>query len=120
PLIEAEHFAKLKTEPEVAIKVLQFSLWHLEQASDWRSGTLQAGLKQLAETMGVKIRDFLAPLFIAISGRSVAPPLFDSMVVLGPDLTRARVRHALNTLGGVSKKQAKKLEAEYRQLGSAS
>ena len=119
PLIEAEHFAKLKTEPEVAIKVLQFSLWHLEQANDWRSGTLQAGLKQLAETMGVKIRDFLAPLFIAISGRSVAPPLFDSMVVLGPDLTRARVRHALNTLGGVSKKQAKKLEAEYRQLGSA-
>ena len=62
---------------------------------------------------------FLAPLFIAISGRSVAPPLFDSMVVLGPDLTRARVRHALNTLGGVSKKQTKKLEAEYRQLGSA-
>jgi len=36
------------------------------------------------------------------------------MVVLGPDMTRARLRHALNTLGGVSKKKLKKLEKEYR------
>jgi len=42
--------------------------------------------------------------------------LFDSMAILGPDMTRARVRHAIYVLGGVSKKQAKKLESEFRQL----
>jgi glutamyl-tRNA synthetase len=31
-------------------------------------------------------------------------------------MSRARLRHALETLGGVSKKQAKKLDKEYRQL----
>jgi hypothetical protein len=34
-------------------------------------------------------------------------------------MTRARVRHALNTLGGVSKKLAKRLESDYRSLRSA-
>jgi glutamyl-tRNA synthetase len=63
--------------------------------------------------MDLKIRDFLFPLFIAISGRTVALPLFDSMIFLGPDITRIRIREALNTLG-VSKKQAKRLERAYR------
>ena len=116
PRLDADSFEKLKTEPAETIKVLQYSLWHLERAGDWKSPVLQAGLRQLAENMGLKIRDFLAPLFIAVSGQPVAPPLFDSMVVLGPDMTRARIRHALNALGGVSKKQTKKLDSEYRQL----
>ena len=41
--------------------------------------------------------------------------LFDSMSVLGPDMTRARLRHALKAVGGVSKKKLKKLEKQYRQ-----
>ncbi|MGB1740355.1 MAG: glutamate--tRNA ligase [Pseudomonadales bacterium] len=116
PKIGADSFEKLKTEPSDTLKVLQFSLWYLEQTNDWKSSGLQSGLRHLSDNMGLKIRDFLAPLFIAVSGQPVAPPLFDSMVVLGPDMTRARIRHALSTLGGVSKKQTKKLEAEYRQL----
>jgi glutamyl-tRNA synthetase len=37
---------------------------------------------------------------------------------LGPDVTRIRIREALNTLG-VSKKQAKRLERAYREYQSA-
>ena len=45
-------------------------------------------------------------------------PLFDSMLFLGPDLTRIRIREALDVLG-VSKKQAKRLEKAYQAyLGS--
>jgi glutamyl-tRNA synthetase len=38
------------------------------------------------------------------------------MALLGPDLTRARLRAALDALGGVSGKQQKKLEKDYRDL----
>ena len=62
------------------------------------------------------MRDFLAPLFIAISGRAVSLPLFDAMAYLGRDLVRARLRSALEALGGVSKKEAKRLERSYREL----
>ena len=46
-------------------------------------------------------------------------PLFDGMELLGADLTRARIRKALELLSanevGLSKKSLKALEKEYRQ-----
>jgi glutamyl-tRNA synthetase len=40
----------------------------------------------------------------------------DSMSILGADITRARLRHGIDVLGGVSKKAAKRLEKEYAAL----
>ncbi len=96
---------------------LQFALWRLEAQRDWHRDALNDLFVQLAADMNIKIRDLLSPMFIAIAGKPVSPPLFDSMSILGPDLVRARVRHAIIALGGISKKQAKKLEKSYRELG---
>jgi glutamyl-tRNA synthetase len=101
---------------EQQVKVLQFSLWLMEGDIDWHSSALQQGLVALAEAMDMKIRDFLKPLFIAVSGKPVSPPLFDSLVVLGPEISRGRLRHALAVLGGVSKKKLKKLDSEFKTL----
>jgi glutamyl-tRNA synthetase len=38
------------------------------------------------------------------------------MEILGIDLVRVRLRHAVEALGGVSSKRAKVLEKEYRSL----
>jgi glutamyl-tRNA synthetase len=38
------------------------------------------------------------------------------MAVLGPDLTRARIRSAIEVLGGAGKKKLKSLEKEYAAL----
>ena len=116
PDIHEESFALKNLEQEQIVRVLQFALWHLEAATDWRADSLNQGMAGLAEALGMKIRDFLAPLFVALTGKTVSLPLFDSMVVLGPDLVKARLRHALDLLGGVSKKQAKRLEKEYRTI----
>jgi len=105
-------------EPDQVKLVLQFSLWRLEAQRDWSAESLNQLFVQLAEQLDYKIRDVLAPMFIAISGKPVSPPLFDSMSLLGPDMTRARVRHALNSLGGVSKKQLKKLDKQYVALAN--
>jgi glutamyl-tRNA synthetase len=66
--------------------------------------------------MELKIRDFLFPLFVAISGSSQSVSVVDSMSILGPDMSRARVRHALNTLGAPSKKENKRWEKEFKAL----
>jgi len=58
----------------------------------------------------------LFPVFIAIAGSSVSTSVIDSIAVLGLDMTRARLRHAIEILGGVSKKQLKNLEKEYSAL----
>ena len=109
-----------KLEREQVVTMLQFALWRLEAQKAWDRDSLNALFVQLAEEMDIKIRDLLTPMFVAVSGKPVSPPLFDSMSILGPDLIRARVRHALDVLGGVSKKQAKRLEKDYRQLGHQS
>lgn len=97
-------------------KVLQFAVWRTEALRQWERDAIHDVFMDLAEKLDLKIRDVLAPIFVAISGKPVSPPLFDSMHLLGPDMTRARLRHALEVAGGISKKQGKKLDKEYRQL----
>jgi len=114
----SEEDFKIKGLEQDDVKMyLQFALWRLEAQRDWHRDALNDLFVQLAADMNIKIRDLLSPMFIAIAGKPVSPPLFDSMSILGPDLVRARVRHAIVALGGISKKQAKKLEKSYRELG---
>jgi glutamyl-tRNA synthetase len=116
PLLDESTFEELKLDRETQIKILQFVSWKLDTQVSWARDDLYQVLNTLAEAMEIKLRDFLQPLFVAMSGSKVCPPLFDTMAVLGPDLTRARVRHALECLGGVSKKGLKNLEREYRNI----
>jgi glutamyl-tRNA synthetase len=116
PATTAEDYQFKNIDEEGVKKVLQFSLWRLETEKDWSRDNLNNIFVQLADDMTLKIREVLAPIFVAISGKPVSPPLFDSMSILGADMVLARIRHALGVLGGVSKKQAKKLEKEYKSL----
>ena len=118
PELQESDFAHKNASPDDVKKVLQFALWDLEKILEWKRDELNQLFVDLANKLDMKIRDVLAPVFIAISGKPVSPPLFASMEILGPDMVRSRIRHALNVLGGVSKKQTKKLEKEYRAPSS--
>jgi glutamyl-tRNA synthetase len=118
PGVQESDFAHKKITPEEVKKVLQFTLWDLEKLSEWKREPINRLFVDLAARLEMKIRDVLAPVFVAISGKPVSPPLFASMEILGPEMVRARIRHALDVLGGVSKKQTKKLEKEYRAASS--
>jgi glutamyl-tRNA synthetase len=118
PLSEAS-FAGIKGEREEIVRMLQLSLWRMEALRHWSRDTIWDDLKELADKLGVKVKDLLAPLFVAIAGSSASFSVVDSMELLGPDMSRARIRHAVDVLGGVSKKAAKRLEKEYQQLTGA-
>ena len=82
----------------------------------WSRGNIFSGLKSVANAMDIKLKPFLAPLFIAIAGSSASISVMDSMNLLGADMSRARLRHAIELLGGVGKKKLKKMEKAYQHL----
>jgi glutamyl-tRNA synthetase len=115
--VAPDAFGEAGDERDTALAQMQCVLWRLEAQQDWRRDALFAALKALAEAMGIKPKALFAPLFVALSGQSVAYSIPDSMAILGPDMTRARLRHAIDACGGVSKKALKRLEKEYAALG---
>ena len=72
----------------------------LDGLSDLSPEAQQEALKAvLVEQMGIKPRDAFGPLRVAISGRRVSPPLFESIEILGKDVTLGRMRALRATLG---------------------
>jgi len=116
PVLAPDSFSGSKMDAETLAKVLQFTAWRIEEVPVWHRDRLEQSLMVLAESMGLKIRDFLYPLFVAIAGTAVSVSVIDAMAILGLDLTRARLRHAQAALGGISGKQQKILEKEYQNL----
>ena len=120
PAIRAEDLEATGLDSETCQQVLQFSLWQLEGLRCWERDAIFDALKTLADAMGFKIKQFLLPLFVAVTGSSSSFSIMDAMVLLGSDMTRARLRHALEVQGGVSGKKQKQLEKSYRALLAAS
>jgi glutamyl-tRNA synthetase len=114
--LDESKFAHKSLQLEDIRKILQFASWQIDTETVWTKDQLFTQLKALADGMGYKIRDFLFPLFVAIAGTSQTVSVMDAMAILGPDMSRARVRHALNVIGGPSKKEGKRWEKEFAAL----
>lgn len=110
--LTANSYDGLKLAPEQIKTVLQLALWELELQSQWDNTVIHDVLQRLSAAMGIKMRDFMAPFFISIAGTPSAPPIMEAMAIIGPDMTRARLRDAIAVLGGVSKKETKLLEKQ--------
>ncbi|MDR5886848.1 glutamate--tRNA ligase [Vreelandella janggokensis] len=116
PDLKEQDFDSVKLEKDDLVKLLQFLVWRFEVVPAWHKEALLEEVKTLAGHFDLKMKAFLAPVFIAITGSSTSTSVMDAMAILGSDVTRARLRHAIEVLGGVSKKQAKRLEKEFRDL----
>ena len=114
--LSKESFAQCTLEEEQLVEVLQCCLWRLEAESDWQRDSLFADIKALVDGLELRMKDVMPPLFIAIAGTTASISVVDSMEILGPEISRARIRHAIDILGGVGKKKLKKLEKRYQQL----
>ena len=66
---------------------------------DWSADALHAALAEIGERFGLKLAKAQAPVRVAVTGRTVGPPLFESLVVLGRDRTLSRLRAARDRLG---------------------
>ena len=82
--------------------ITQQALSLLEGVPDWQHDSLQAPLRSLAEELEIKAGQLFGILRVAITGQRVSPPLFESMEVLGRDISIKRIKHAIDLLDAQS------------------
>jgi glutamyl-tRNA synthetase len=70
----------------------------LEALSDWNHDAADAASRAVAAAEGVKAGLLINATRVAIVGRAVAPPLFDTMVVLGQKRVVERLRKAVSAM----------------------
>jgi glutamyl-tRNA synthetase len=102
--------------PEELAGIFQMTIWKLEDMRDFSPKVMEALFQELAETFEVKLKQFTMPYYVALSGRKAWTPLYDSIEILGSDMTRMRLKQAIDLLGGISGKKLKKIEERYREL----
>jgi glutamyl-tRNA synthetase len=73
-------------------QVLAKLLPQLEGAQRWSAAELEEIVRTYAEAAGAKLGKVAQPLRAALTGKSVSPPVFDVMAVLGRDEALARIR----------------------------
>ncbi len=72
----------------------------LEGLGQWRATEIETALRTaLVEGLGLKPKLAFGPVRVAVSGRRVSPPLFESMELLGPDRSLSRIAAALAACG---------------------
>jgi glutamyl-tRNA synthetase len=82
--------------------VLKASIGALEDVADWSwsAPPIEEALRAaLIDGLGLKPRTAFAPLRVAVTGRRVSPPLFESMELLGRERSLARLNAALSSVG---------------------
>ena len=91
--------AKFWTEPLKKNAKLPELLGKLADALDvlpeWNHDACDHALRELAGAEGVKAGLLINATRVAIVGRAVAPPLFETMVVIGKTRVVSRIRRAL-------------------------
>jgi glutamyl-tRNA synthetase len=90
-------------EPESAAKalgadaapVLDAALRSLGDRAEWTAASIEQALKEsLVDGLGLKPRKAFAPIRVAVTGRTVSPPLYESMELLGRERSMRRLQRA--------------------------
>jgi glutamyl-tRNA synthetase len=81
----------------MARRVLQTALEVLP-TTPFDHDSLDKALREAASSLGLKAGPMFQPIRVAVCGRKNAPPLFETMVVLGRDVCLERIRQAENQL----------------------
>jgi glutamyl-tRNA synthetase len=85
-----------------AAPVLEAALTGLDDLPEWSATTIEGALKAaLVDGLGLKPRKAFTPVRVAVSGRTVSPPLYESMELLGRERSLGRLRAGLERAAGL-------------------
>ena len=90
---------KFAGDPAAASGALETVLRRISDLQPWDHETLEGTIRPLAEELALKTGDLFGLIRVAVTGRTAAPPLFETMAVLGRQRTLERLRSALQRLG---------------------
>jgi len=87
-----------KMDRESSVQALEAVRQRLAPLQTFDTGSLEAVLRPLAAELELKAGQLFGTLRVAVTGRTVAPPLFETMSVLGKERSLERVGTALDKL----------------------
>ena len=94
----AESLEPKRGGPDAARAALEGTREAVASASSFTADVLEERCREAAERADMKAGDFFSPVRVAVTGRSVSPPLFASMEILGRDRVLARLDAAIGKL----------------------
>ncbi len=97
---EASMLIGKKMTPEVVLAALKGAEEKLSSLESFDQNLLEDTLRRLAEALGIKAGQLFNPLRVATTAREAAPPLFETMAVLGKERCLNRIKTALAKLDG--------------------
>jgi glutamyl-tRNA synthetase len=82
-------------------EVLQAAEAALKEVASWEAEAIKEALRgALIDGLGLKPRVAFGPVRVAVTGKRVSPPLYESIQLLGRERTLARLARALGSLSG--------------------
>ncbi|MBB4933604.1 glutamyl-tRNA synthetase [Lipingzhangella halophila] len=98
PVEDEKSWAKAM-KPGVAPEMLAAALDRFADPDlPWEAGALKAALEEVGTGLGLKLGKAQAPVRVAVTGRTVGLPLFESLELLGRERAQERLRAALAKL----------------------
>ncbi len=94
----AEQLIQKKMDARQTRAALEAAYHALEHVSDWHPAQLEAALRPLADTLGLKTGQLFGTVRAAVTGSTVSPPLFDTLAAVGRERTLHRIQAALPRL----------------------
>jgi glutamyl-tRNA synthetase len=87
-----------KVLDDAGVDVVRAALAALEELETWDTTTIESCLRAaLVEGRGLKPRVAFGPVRVAVTGRRISPPLFESMELLGRDRSLGRLRSIMGS-----------------------
>lgn len=89
---------KKGVDKDCANRILERAAGCVDNLATFDTGSLDVALRELSNELALKPTIVFGVLRIAITGKSVTPPLFESMVALGKEVVLKRLREAQDDL----------------------
>lgn len=96
PYDSAELIPK-KADAHLALTALR-SAQEVLGTAEFEREALEAALRAAADALGLKAGQMFQPIRVAVSGRKVSPPLFETLEVLGRETCLKRIEQAIQKL----------------------
>ena len=88
-------------DSDKTILSLQAEINKITVLTDWNATNIEQTLRLETDSLGIKAGQLFGTLRISLTGQRVAPPLFDTMAVLGKVTCLNRLNEALQTINHV-------------------
>jgi glutamyl-tRNA synthetase len=91
-----------KMSASESLDALRQARERLAALPDFEIETVEPTLRGLAEELSLKVGQLLGIIRVAVTGKTVAPPLFETLAILGRERSLLRIDRGLQALAGLA------------------